>query len=107
MGPPCTGAIGQTRTALLHNTPKVSTTARQRLKIVWSVCFRAERAADGSTWNATASRSTVGSTPQTLLNWVRQHERETGQREGVTTAESKRVKELEREVRGKRLAVPS
>lgn len=27
-------------------------------------------------------------TPQTLLNWVRQHERETGERAGLTTEES-------------------
>ncbi len=36
----------------------------------------------------------IGSTPQTLLNWLRQHERDTGQRKGVTTAKARRVKEL-------------
>ena len=46
----------------------------------------------------------IGATPQTLLNWVRQHERDTGQREGVTTAEAARVKELERENRELRRA---
>jgi transposase len=46
----------------------------------------------------------IGATPQTLLNWVRQHERDSGQREGVTTAEAARVKELEREVRELRRA---
>ena len=35
---------------------------------------------------------------------MRQHERDTGQREGVTTAEANRVKELEREVRELRRA---
>jgi len=35
---------------------------------------------------------------------VRQHERDTGQREGITTAEAKRIKELEREVRELRRA---
>lgn len=39
----------------------------------------------------------IGCVPQTLLTWVKQHEIETGQREGVTTAEAKRIKELERE----------
>ena len=35
--------------------------------------------------------------PQTLLSWVQRHEIDSGVREGVTTAEAKRVKELERE----------
>ena len=53
-------------------------------------------------WGSSDPRPTA--TPQTLLNWVRQHERDTGQREGVTTAEAARVKELEREVRELRKA---
>lgn len=36
---------------------------------------------------------------QTLSNWVRQYERDTGQRDGVTPAGAARVKEREREVR--------
>jgi transposase-like protein len=39
-----------------------------------------------------------------LRRWVRQHERDTGQREGLTTAEAQRVKELERENRELRKA---
>ena len=51
-----------------------------------------------SQWAAVVSiTSKIGSTPQTLLNWVRQHERDTGQREGVTTTQEQRMKELERE----------
>ena len=46
----------------------------------------------------------IGCTAQTLLTWVRQHERDTGQREGPTTADQKRVKELEREVKELRKA---
>ena len=46
----------------------------------------------------------IGATPQTLLNWVRQHERDTGKREGATTAEAAGVKELERENRELRRA---
>jgi transposase len=46
----------------------------------------------------------IGCTAQTLFTWVRQHERDTGQREGPTTAEQKRVKELEREVKELRRA---
>ncbi len=58
-----------------------------------------------SQWAAVESiAAKIGCTPQTLLNWVRQHERDSGQREGPTTADQKRVKELEREVRELRKA---
>jgi transposase-like protein len=46
----------------------------------------------------------IGCTPQTLLSWVRQHERDTGLRDGVTSAERERIKALEREVRELRQA---
>jgi transposase len=39
----------------------------------------------------------IGCVPQTLHEWVRKQEIDTGVREGVTTAEHQRVKELERE----------
>ena len=39
-----------------------------------------------------------------MLHWVRQHERDTSQREGLTTAEAQRIKDLEREVRELRKA---
>ena len=32
-----------------------------------------------------------------VRKWVRQHERDTGQREGITTAEAARIKALERD----------
>lgn len=35
----------------------------------------------------------------TLLSWVRQYERDGGRREGPTSAEKSRIKELEREVK--------
>jgi transposase-like protein len=58
-----------------------------------------------SQWAAVVSiAGKVGCTPQTLLTWVRQYERDTGQREGATTAERERVKALEREVRELRRA---
>jgi transposase len=38
-----------------------------------------------------------GCVPQTLLSWVKRVEIDTGVREGVTTSEAQRVKELERE----------
>ena len=39
----------------------------------------------------------IGCVPQTLNEWVKRVEVNTGLRDGVTTAEAQRVKELERE----------
>ena len=39
----------------------------------------------------------IGCVPQTLNEWVKRVEVDTGLRDGVTTAEAQRVKELERE----------
>ena len=53
-----------------------------------------------SQWAAIESiAAKIGCTAQTLHTWVRQHERDTGQRDGVSSAETARIKELEREVR--------
>lgn len=41
----------------------------------------------------------IGCSGETLRNWVRQAERNQGQRAGLTTDERVRLKELEREVR--------
>jgi transposase-like protein len=41
----------------------------------------------------------IGCTAETLRKWGRQAERDQGRREGVTTSERDRLKELEREVR--------
>ena len=58
-----------------------------------------------SQWAAIVSiAAKIGCTAETLRGWVGQHERDSGQREGPTTAEHKRVKELEREVRELRKA---
>ncbi len=46
----------------------------------------------------------IGCTPQTLSNWVKQAERDTGKRAGLTTDERERLKALEREVRELRQA---
>ncbi len=46
----------------------------------------------------------IGCVPQTLLGWVKQSEIDLGVREGVTTSEAQRVKELEREVKELRRA---
>ena len=39
----------------------------------------------------------IGCVPQTLNEWVRKHEIDTGMRDGVTSDERERVKALERE----------
>jgi transposase len=58
-----------------------------------------------SQWTAIESISAkIGCTAETLRRWVRQGERDSGAREGPTTTEQQRVKELEREVRELRRA---
>jgi len=53
-----------------------------------------------SQWAAIVSiAAKIGCTAETLRRWVRQHERDTGQREGLTSVEQQRIRELEREVR--------
>jgi transposase len=53
-----------------------------------------------SQWAAIESiASKVGCTGETLRKWVRQAERDSGQRGGLTTDERQRFKELERENR--------
>ena len=52
-----------------------------------------------SQWAAIASiASKLGCTAETLRRWVRQDERDTGHRRGLTTDERQRVTTLEREV---------
>ena len=46
----------------------------------------------------------IGCVPQTLLGWIQRYEVDSGVRDGVTTAEAQRVKELEREVKELRRA---
>ena len=58
-----------------------------------------------SEWAAIVSiAAKIGCTAETLRRWVRRHERDTGQREGLPTAERDRLKALEREVRELRKA---
>ena len=58
-----------------------------------------------SQWAAIGSvAAKIGCTAETLRGWVRQHERDTGRREGMTTTEKERIKQLEREVRELRQA---
>ena len=58
-----------------------------------------------SLWAAVQSIAPkMGCVPQTLLTWVKQDEIDGGRRNGVTTAEAQRVKDLEREVKELRRA---
>ena len=51
-----------------------------------------------SQWQAVVSIATkIGCTAETLRKWVRRAEIDTGRREGVTSDDRNRIKELERE----------
>jgi transposase len=53
-----------------------------------------------SQWAAISSiAEKMGCTAETLRKWVRQMERDAGQRPGLTTSERERLKDLERENR--------
>lgn len=57
-----------------------------------------------SLWAAVESIAPkIGCVPQTLLVWVKRQEVDTGVREGVSTTEPQRVKDLEREVKELRM----
>ncbi len=58
-----------------------------------------------SLWAAVESIAPkIGCVPQTLLEWVKRQEIDAGVREGVTTNDAQRVKDLEREVKELRRA---
>jgi transposase len=58
-----------------------------------------------SLWAAMESiAAKIGCTPQTLNEWFKRAEIDSGQREGVTTSEKEHVKALEREVKELRRA---
>jgi transposase len=59
----------------------------------------------GSQWAAIRSiAAKIGCSSETLRHWVRQVERDTGRRPGLTTDERQRLKDLERENRELRRA---
>jgi len=63
------------------------------------------RAEYPSLWAAVESIAPkIGCVPQTLLEWVKRREIDAGTRDGVSTAQAQRVKDLEREVKELRRA---
>ncbi len=85
----------------MRKSPKYSPEVRERL-VRLVVEQRQEHPSQWATVVSVAGKA--GMTPQTLLNWVKQHERDTGERAGLTTEEVGRIKELERENRELRRA---
>jgi transposase len=81
---------------MTKHTPRFSPEVRQR-----AVRMVLDHASDhASQWAAIGSiAAKIGCTAETLRRWVRQGERDSGARPGLTTAEQQRIKELEREVR--------
>ena len=63
---------------------------------------RGEHESEWATMVSIAAK--IGCTGETLRKWVRRHGRDTGRREGPSTADLERVKALEREVRELRQA---
>jgi transposase-like protein len=85
----------------MRKSPKFSPEVRERaVRMVFE-----HRDEHPSQWAAVESiAAKIGCVPQTLHAWVKQHEVDAGQREGVSTAEAQRIKDLEREVRELRKA---
>ena len=85
----------------MRKSPKFSSEMRERaVRMV-----QEHRGEYPSLWAAIESiAAKVGCVPQTLHTWVKQHEIDVGQRDGMSTAEAQRIKELERENRELRKA---
>jgi transposase-like protein len=79
-----------------NNANKFSPEVRQRaVRLV-----QEHRGEYPSLWVAVESiAAKIGCSAQTLLTWVKRDEVDSGRREGVTTSERERIKELERENR--------
>ena len=85
----------------MNNSNKFSPEVRERaVRMV-----QEHRGEYPSLWLAVESIAPkIGCVPQTLLTWVKRVEIDSGVREGVTTSEAQRVKELECEVKELRRA---
>ena len=78
----------------MNTTKKFSPEIRERaVRLV-----QEHRGEYSSMWAAIESiAGKIGCAPQTLHSWVQRHEIDAGTRDGVTTADKQRVKDLERE----------
>ncbi len=85
----------------MNKVRKYSPETRERaVRLVWE-----QAGAHPSEWSAICSiAEKVGCTAETLRKWVRQAERDSGKRPGLSTEERQRLKDLEREVRELRRA---
>ena len=85
----------------MNKSPKFSPEVRER-----AVRMVQEHRADyPSLWAAIESIAPkIGCVPQTLHEWVKRHEIDSGTKDGITTSELQRLKELERENRELRKA---
>ena len=83
------------------STPKYSPEVRERaVRMVLE-----HRNEYPSQWAAIESIAPkIGCVPQTLHDWVKKHETDTGVRDGITSEERERIKSLEREVKELRRA---
>ena len=83
------------------STPKYSPEVRERaVRMVLE-----HRNEYPSQWAAIESIAPkIGCVAQTLHDWVKKHETDTGLREGITSEERERIKSLEREVKELRRA---
>ena len=80
----------------MRKTPRFSPEVHERaVRMV-----QEQRGEYPSLWAAVESIAPkIGCVPQTLLEWVKQAEVDSGARKGVTTDETQRIKDLEREVK--------
>ena len=85
----------------MNKSPKFSPEVRERaVRMV-----QEHRGEYPSLWAAVESLAPkIGCVPTTLHDWVKRSEIDAGVREGVTTGEAQRVKDLEREVKELRRA---
>lgn len=85
----------------MNTTNKFSPEVRERaMRLV-----QQHRGQYPSLWAAVESIAPkIGCVPQTLLEWVKRDEIDSGQRDGLTTSERERLKALEREVKELRWA---
>ena len=85
----------------MRKSPKFSPEVRERaVRMVLE-----HRGEYPSLWTAIESiAGKIGCVPQTLYTWLRQHEVDAGQRDGVSSIEAQRIKDLERENRELRRA---